>query len=139
MNRSQGLVTHSNDVCFWAQVGRGKVIVADDRGCELLHAREPGVKHMICTRSEVIDVGRSCLFHLIGFIKFVFCKSACQFMHSDIHTPSLATRLYMGGWGRVNVKRLMANASRPKEIGRYFRTDNEALISSCFWGAAGIK
>ena len=50
LNRSQGLVTRSNDVCFWAQVGRGELIVADDRGCELLHAREPGVKHMICTR-----------------------------------------------------------------------------------------
>ena len=75
MNRSQGLVTHSNDVCFWAQGRRGKLIVADDRGCELLHAREPGVKHTFCTRSEVIDVGWSCLFHLIVFIKFVFCKS----------------------------------------------------------------
>ena len=45
-NRSKGLVTRSNDVCFWAQVGRGELIVADDRGCELLQdAREPGVKH----------------------------------------------------------------------------------------------
>ena len=50
LNRSQGLVTRSNDVWFWAQGGRGKLIVADDRGCELLHAREPGVKHTFCTR-----------------------------------------------------------------------------------------
>ena len=48
LNRSQGLVTRSNDVCFWAQGGRGKLIVADDRGCELLHARELGVKHTFC-------------------------------------------------------------------------------------------
>ena len=81
------------------------------------------------------------MFHLIMFIKFVFCKSTCQFMSAAFrYSYAIACHAPIyGGWGRGNVKRPMANASRPKEIGRYFRTDNEALISSFPWGAAGIK